>query len=439
MHTNTLLTAPLRLLPAVLAALSLLLAACSDHDEQPQRIVDADRTVLVYMPWTGSTTSSSKSLYNEFLNNIRDIEAAIGQSGGLGKTRLLVFISQWSDRATLIDIWHDGTNCRHDTLKHYTTPTPTTTEAILTVLRDAYRISPTPQYSMIVGSHGSGWMPAGSHPWKARAFGGTEKATQTEIADFAKAIELSPMKKLNYLCFDDCYMANIETAYALRHVTNYFLGSTSEVMSAGLPYRTVWHALSAEPDYASVCSNFLAFYSSYSMPYGTFTAIDCQATEQLAALMRQANATYTLAPADAHEELHHTALPRLTAGRRHRASHRTGGDSHRDNTAALLHLHARRPHLPRRRLVRNNHQRPIDQQSCHRNENRHRMVARHSLMLKILTTPLSILSCKPANQPTQPNTRVFCTAKMLCQQPQADKQDTFCPKVHHRQHLQRFT
>jgi len=299
MHTNTLLTAPLRLLPAVLAALSLLLAACSDHDEQGQRIVDADRTVLVYMPWTGSTTSSSKSLYNEFLNNIRDIEAAIGQSGGLGKTRLLVFISQRSDRATLIDIWHDGTNCRRDTLKHYTTPTPTTTEAILDVLRDAYRISPTPQYSMIVGSHGSGWMPAGSHPWKARAFGGTEKATQTEIADFAKAIELSPMKKLNYLCFDDCYMANIETAYALRNVTNYFLGSTSEVMSAGLPYRTVWHALSAEPDYASVCSNFLAFYSSYSMPYGTFTAINCQATEQLAALMRQANATYTLAPADA--------------------------------------------------------------------------------------------------------------------------------------------
>ncbi|MBQ2338589.1 MAG: hypothetical protein II384_05670, partial [Prevotella sp.] len=170
MHTNTLLTAPLRLLSAVLAALSLLLAACSDHDEQPQRIVDADRTVLVYMPWTGSTTSSSKSLYNEFLNNIRDIEAAIGQSGGLSKTRLLVFISQWSDRATLIDIWHDGTNCRRDTLKHYTTPTPTTTEAILDVLRDAYRISPTPQYSMIVGSHGSGWMPAGSHPWKARAF-----------------------------------------------------------------------------------------------------------------------------------------------------------------------------------------------------------------------------------------------------------------------------
>ena len=73
MHTKTLLTAPLRLLPAILAALSLLLAACSDHDEQPQRIVDADCTVLVYMPWTGSTSSSSKSLYNEFLNNIRDI------------------------------------------------------------------------------------------------------------------------------------------------------------------------------------------------------------------------------------------------------------------------------------------------------------------------------------------------------------------------------
>ena len=41
---------------------------------------------------------------------------------------------------------------------------------------------------------------------------------------------------MDYILFDDCYMSSVEVAHALRHVTDYLIGSTSEIMAYGFPY-----------------------------------------------------------------------------------------------------------------------------------------------------------------------------------------------------------
>ena len=273
----------------------LSLTACSHDDDSTQENLK-EKTVLVYMPWTGNENNTGGSLYSYFLNNIRDIEQAIAEQRGLGKTRLLVYIAQSNSQAALVDITYKNNKCVRDTLKKYSELDVTTETGIRSVLEDAYAESPTLTYAMIVGAHATGWMPRGSTPWSVtkaprRAFGGQTSRTQADVTTLAQAIVNSSLRKLQFLSFDDCYMSNIETAYALRNATNYLVASTSEIMDIGMPYANVWHYLAATPDYEAVCREYLSFYSNYQYPYGTLSAVDCSKVELLIPMMRTFNAT----------------------------------------------------------------------------------------------------------------------------------------------------
>lgn len=89
-------------------------------------------------------------------------------------------------------------------------------------------------------------------------------------------------------------MANIETAYQLRHATDFLIASTSEIMRIGLPYDDIWTYLkSSEPNYHAIVEKFSDFYSSYTYPYGALSVVDCRQTERAASLMRQLNMLMT--------------------------------------------------------------------------------------------------------------------------------------------------
>lgn len=116
----------------------------------------------------------------------------------------------------------------------------------------------------------------------------------TDIPTLAQAIANAGMK-MEYILFDDCYMANVEVAYELRNVTDFLLASTSEVMAVGVPYYSMWASLaSVTPGYVDAVSAFDRFYRDYVMPYGTFSAIDCRQMDELATAMREINSKYKL-------------------------------------------------------------------------------------------------------------------------------------------------
>ena len=82
-------------------------------------------------------------------------------------------------------------------------------------------------------------------------------------------------------------------AYDLREVTNYLIASTSEMMSYGMPYHKILkYIINQNPDYASLTNEFINFYKSYNSPYGTIGVTNCKYVEQMAALMRQINASH---------------------------------------------------------------------------------------------------------------------------------------------------
>lgn len=304
-----------------LLLLAIGLATLSSCSEEAVDVDDINKqTILVFMPWSGSQSSSG--LYRYFQENLDSIESAIAKKGSLSG-RVLVFLSTSYNESSLYEITYDKGTISHTPVKSYTGNSYTTAEGITQILNDVQANAYALNYAMIIGCHGCGWTykddwtdypyqakqhPSTSFPFKAKAkstslpypttrFYGSvsDNSYATDIPVLAQAIADAGIT-MQYILFDDCYMANVETAYELKNATNFLIGSTSEVLAVGMPYQTMWESLATTtPAYATAVSAFKTFYSAYEYPYGTLSAIDCRKLDRLAQQMKTINQYYTLA------------------------------------------------------------------------------------------------------------------------------------------------
>jgi len=305
----------------ILAIACFGLSSCSDE------ALDVDsvnkQTILVFMPWSGSSYSSG--LYINFRENLDSIDRGIIANKGLKNSRVLVFISESSQKSTLYELQYNDAEKKvtRVPLNTYDDQFYTTSEGITSLLNEVRQKAEALNYALIIGSHGCGWTYKDdwqNYPNNAKGWNGAE-ATQSDfqwpfvenenlpktrffgsvsdidtygidIPTLARGIGASGIK-MQYILFDVCYMGNVETAYELRNATNYFIASTSEVMGIGMPYYSLWSYLcSATPNYSSIVSGFNTFYSAYNYPYGTLAAIDCRQLESLASVMKDINTKY---------------------------------------------------------------------------------------------------------------------------------------------------
>ncbi len=306
---------------ALLLLAVLLFAACSSDDEGSSKSKTSEETVIMFFPYSG--------LYSYLIQNIAAYEKAIVANGGTDGKRLLVFISSTSEKARLVEIVYNNGSCARDTLKTYlyTTPDYTTADGIATIIGDATAAAPALNYSLIIGSHGMAWVPTPSSSYKAphrkalgeaelealarqkaeklggeyvgelptRWFGHSSDATyMANVESLADALSSLGIK-MRYILFDACYMANIETAYALRNVTDYLIASTCEIMSDGMPYATIGKNL-FDHNYKAVCQGFYTYYTvdfyNGAYPYGTISVTDCSEVEAMADIMLRINTAY---------------------------------------------------------------------------------------------------------------------------------------------------
>lgn len=232
-------------------------------------------------------------MYSDFLNNIAGIEAGIKDEGGLGENKVLVFIANSPTNAVMFQINYKNNACARDTLKTYTSYDCTTPSGIAGILNDVKSQAPALKYDMLIGCHGSGWIPKTIQDYyQTRSFGGTSEEYQTDIVDLASGIQAANMH-IELLSFDDCYMANLEVAYDLRNVADYLMASTSEIMSDGLPYRYMWsYIASSTINPQGLCEAFYNYYANSSYPYGTLSVIDLSYMDSIADMMASANANY---------------------------------------------------------------------------------------------------------------------------------------------------
>lgn len=282
-----------------LMAIVLFSAACQKEESDKNSV--CKKTLFMYLPWSTNLTSY-------FYTNISDMEEAVCENG-LEDERIIVFLSTSSSEATMFEIVYEGDETRRVTLKEYDSPAFTTTEGLTAILNDVKSFAPARSYAMTIGCHGMGWLPVHSQrssrgiiddfkphweytdSWATRYFGGTTSTYQTEISTLAESLERVGMP-MEYILFDDCYMSSIEVAYALRHVTDYLIACPTEVMAFGMPYAEIGKYLLGEPDYGTICREFIGFYTTYQYPYATFGITRCSELETLASLMKEINGRY---------------------------------------------------------------------------------------------------------------------------------------------------
>lgn len=282
-----------------------LVASCSGDDAPEAQ--DSERTVLVFMPWTGS----SSNLLSFFRTNIDDMKKAMEQGSVGGGDRIVVFLAESASSARMFELTMNGGKCVERNLKSYSNLNVTQSSGIRSVLTDAAGFAPARSYSMIVGGHGVGWVRAGSFGSDAklhrakraeaqggapltRFFGGFTAGSMIDIETLADGIKAAGMK-MEYILFDDCYMSNVEVAFCLKDATRYLIACPAEMMNYGMPYRNILRCLTGTPDYAAVCSELVSFYNSYTYmgrkyPYATIAVTDCSQLDALASLMRRVNA-----------------------------------------------------------------------------------------------------------------------------------------------------
>ena len=262
------------------------------------------QTLLIMYPWSG--TENSAGLYSDMVNNLNQIENAIKKNKGLKSTRVFVFMSTSATESSLFELTYNSSTftVEHQMLENYTGNAYTTTEGLTDIIGEVKQQAEALNYALIIGGHGTGWNNISD--WtdypnqakrkaalKTRSFGGLDNTYAINVSSLAQAIETNGIK-MQYILFDDCYMANVETAYELRNVTNFLIGSTSEVMGVGMPYQTMWSSLaSATPNYTTAANDFYKFYSNYNYPYGGLSVVDCRKMDNLASCMKAINDHFT--------------------------------------------------------------------------------------------------------------------------------------------------
>ncbi len=283
-------------------------SSCSDEAFDVDSV--NKQTILVFLPWSGSSSNNS-GLYHEFLNNLSDIKSGIIANKGLKNTRVLVFLTKSIEsgkaESYLYEMQYNSTTKEVDdiVLDTFEGNSFTTTEGITQIMNEMKEKAEALNYAMIVGGHGCGWTskedwqdyPNNAKPHRMTRFFGSVSDIDDfgiDVSTLAKGIEDSGIK-MQYILFDACYMGNVETAYQLRNSTNYLIASTSEILANGMPYSSIWSYLNtATPGYASIVTGFNTFYSSNTYPYGALATIDCRQTEKLASIMKEINKKYTI-------------------------------------------------------------------------------------------------------------------------------------------------
>ena len=253
----------------------------------------APRTMLLYMP--------GRSLLSFYNNNINGIRRAVSaQVPGDGRI-LVCYQPEGHQTAVLQEVRYDFASedgSVVETLKEYASFSAAAPQSLAEMFADVAEYAPAEEYGLIIGCHGKAWVPTiagslyasgmqlGTQPggaavsdnlWQplpdakpTRSFGDT--GYEIDIADFAAVIEALPYR-FDYLIFDACFMANIETLYDLRGGFDYIVASPCEIMAAGFPYdRTVPYLFTGErigDRLTQVCRAFWDFYQNdwQSVPY----------------------------------------------------------------------------------------------------------------------------------------------------------------------------
>ena len=168
----------------------------------------------------------------------------------------------------LLKIVHDETNViRSEVVKSYPEQDPADPEVMQGVLEDAITLFPAQSHGLIIGTHGSAWLPGDLGNYVNDPDMGHDEDDHDESdlslpkistkallggERYSNCIEIDVLANLlpikyDFILFHACQMGNVETAYALRNKCSYMVGCMAPLPGVGFPYHLIMEYLFAKP------------------------------------------------------------------------------------------------------------------------------------------------------------------------------------------------
>lgn len=211
---------------------ALLCQSCHDRKEDlPKPAQEAERTVIVYV-------AGENNLWNNVASDSAEMARAVGSIPD--NCNLVLYMDRntlptitWMSAKEGVRLWHRYRNDQDSADS-------------LTMLRTLGKIVkefPAKHYGLVLESHATGWTP------RHKTFGidnnsnspYSNRGTEMEISTLRGVLEQLP--HMDFILFDACMMQNIEVTHELRHVTDYIIGSPSEIPGEGAPYDLIMPAM----------------------------------------------------------------------------------------------------------------------------------------------------------------------------------------------------
>lgn len=264
-----------------------------NKDGEPATI--AKRTTLIYMAGDNDLSSFAEENTQSIIDAYKNLNLS-------NDTHLLIYKDTRSEEPQLLYIDSEGSR----TVKEYTGRISSDAQTLALVIRDITRDFPAEVYSLVLWSHGTGWIPqdfplvtksalrtysmtTGLQFPPTKTFGLQTRENinyEIELEDLKNAI---PSGVFDYIVFDACYMGSIEVLYALRDKADYIISSPCEIIADGFPYSKITQELTSESHDAqklstSIAKKYFEYYNTHAIPSYRYATVSVVRTDKLNAL-----------------------------------------------------------------------------------------------------------------------------------------------------------
>lgn len=252
--------------PLLIIVLATLLISCDKEEGFPVS-KNAKRTVLVYMAGENNLTGDylqsdlqEMRIGSKTISKDYNLIAYVDDASKVRKPYLLRIVNGVT--ADSIPMKEDGLTSDPEVFRNI----------LLTVLKKY----PAEEFGLCMWGHGNGWFVEQDSVEERQSVGKRRKAYGLDNGNnggsvfYGKWMNLNTMVKVledlpqkpKYIFFDCCNMITVEVAYAMRHTTDYLIGSPAEIPGYGAPYQTVVPAMMADNFETAIIDNYFAYYEN---------------------------------------------------------------------------------------------------------------------------------------------------------------------------------
>jgi hypothetical protein len=248
----------------ILLTVGVILCACTKDSIQEQIIIN--RTIIVYM-------AADNDLSGDALADLEEMQRGYTETGA----NLVVLADVAGEAPYLLRIDETG----GQKIKTYPEFNSTDAAKMKSVLDEIIKMYPSNQYSFVLWSHGTSWLPSGV---SLRSFG-KDSDREMNIVDLAESLPL----KFDFILFDACLMGAVEVAYELKDKTDFIIASSTETIYTGFPYdQIVPELLRPTIDFKRIGKSYFDYYNNLEGAYrsATVSVIETRYLEQLSSRLK---------------------------------------------------------------------------------------------------------------------------------------------------------